>query len=205
MPDYQQLLRSLSPAQRRLLALRLQQYQTGSVQPPSSGTKRLVAYIVPHTDQSIPASDLREFLSDKLPDYMIPAHFVFLDTLPLTPNGKLDRKALPEPSQTQTHTEAGYIEPRTDMEREIAGIWAALLGFDMIGIHDNFFELGGHSLLVMQVIAQLRNRYEINIPITGFFENPTIAGLAGLIETLRWVSDQNRTTAEAEDREEIQL
>lgn len=205
MSDYSQRLQSLSLAQRRLLALRLQQYQTGSDQPPSSGAKILVAYVVPYEAHTITAGDLRAFLSNKLPDYMIPAYFVFLDVLPLTPNGKLDRKALPEPDQTQLLAEDSYVEPRTDTEREIAGIWAGLLGFDLIGVNDNFFELGGHSLLVTQVIAQLRNHYQISIPITGFFENPTIAGLAGLVETLRWVSSQNQMNSGAEDREEIQL
>jgi acyl carrier protein len=102
-----------------------------------------------------------------------------LDKLPLTPNGKLDRSALPEP---EARSAADTTEPRTEVETELAGMWARLLGVGRVGINDNFFELGGHSLLAMQVLAEVRGEFGLDLPLRQLFENPTVAMLAALIE-----------------------
>ena len=103
-------------------------------------------------------NELRSFLKQKLPEYMVPSAFVFLDTLPLTPNGKVDRKALPAPDQNRPEAEESYVAPRTPVEELLAEIWAEVLKLDKVGVHDNFFELGGHSLLATQVISRVRKR-----------------------------------------------
>ena len=98
---------------------------------------------------------LRGFLKDKLPNYMVPSDFSFLDSLPLTPSGKVDRRALPAPDIFKGGREAGYAAPRTSTEKALANIWAKILGRDQIGIHDNFFDLGGHSLKATQVVSRI--------------------------------------------------
>jgi amino acid adenylation domain-containing protein/FkbM family methyltransferase len=127
----------------------------------------------------MPASqDLREYLGEKLPDYMIPSVFVMLDALPLTPNGKIDRRALPAPKDVQREAEQVMAEPRTPVEELIAGVWAKVLGAERVGINSNFFDLGGHSLLATQVITRLREAFRLDIPLRTIFEAPTVAGLA---------------------------
>ena len=116
-----------------------------------AGDKRLVAYLVVAT-QKPSVSELRSFLKAKLPEYMVPSIFMFLDALPLTPNGKIDRKALPAPDQSSPELGASYVAPRTAEEELIAEIWAEVLKVDKVGIHDNFFDLGGHSLKATQVV-----------------------------------------------------
>ena len=125
---------------------------------------------------------LRGFLQERLPNYMVPAAFVRLDALPLTPNGKVDRQALPQPQPTRSVLEAPFVGPRTPVEEVIAGIWRQLLGLEQVGIHDNFFELGGHSLLATQVISRLRAAFQMELPLRRLFETPTIAELALAIE-----------------------
>ncbi|WP_341528318.1 amino acid adenylation domain-containing protein [Nostoc sp. UHCC 0302] len=140
-----------------------------------SGKKFLVAYIV--AKDSSPSS-LRNFLNKKLPDYMIPAAFVFLEAFPLTPNGKINRRALPAPDTSQRNLEVDFVAPRTSTEQELATIWVEVLKVKQVGIHDNFFELGGHSLLATQVISRLREAFSLDFPLRYLFENPTIAELA---------------------------
>ena len=146
-----------------------------------TGDKKLVGYVVPHREQSLATSDLRNFLKSKLPDYMVPSAFVFLDTLPLTPNGKVDRKALPEPNQSRPELEENYVAPRTLVEELLAEIWAGLLKIDQVGIHDNFFDLGGHSLLATRVVSQIRRTLQVELPLRALFEKPTVEQLAVLI------------------------
>ncbi|BAZ33697.1 amino acid adenylation domain-containing protein (plasmid) [Cylindrospermum sp. NIES-4074] len=163
-----------------------------------AGDKRLVAYIVPHSEQtcteqgrSTPTTDqLRHFLKQKLPEYMVPSAFVVLDTLPLTPNGKIDRNALPDPNSVRPNLEETFVAPRTTIEQQIADIWTPLLKLEKVGIHDNFFTLGGHSLLATQVIARLRASFGIDFPVRTLFEAPTVALLAERIETFQWVTEQ---------------
>ncbi len=141
----------------------------------------LVGYVVSH-DEAVSAEVLQEHLRQSLPDYMVPGVFLFLDAMPLTPNGKVDRKALPKPDQSQ-QKRSEYIEPRNETESAIASIWATIIGIGQVGATDNFFELGGHSLLATQVIARLREQFQLDIPLKVLFEAPTVEGLAAAIET----------------------
>ncbi|WNN92284.1 non-ribosomal peptide synthetase [Gloeocapsopsis dulcis] len=145
-------------------------------------SQTLVAYVVPQQEQTLTISELRSFLESKLPNYMIPTAFVTLEALPLTPNGKIDRKALPTPDTAQL-TSSKYISPTTPIEKLLGGIWAEILGIDKIGIHDNFFELGGHSLIATRVISQIRQTFQLELPLRSLFEKPNIAELATEIET----------------------
>jgi amino acid adenylation domain-containing protein/non-ribosomal peptide synthase protein (TIGR01720 family) len=145
------------------------------------GHARLVAYLVPAERKTLPStSDLRAWLGQTLPEYMLPAAFVTLDALPLTPAGKLDRRALPAP---EYETGAGYAEPRTAAERELAAIWAEVLGLGRVGRHDSFFELGGDSILSIQVVSRARAALGVDISPRALFTTPTIAGLAGTLPT----------------------
>lgn len=127
--------------------------------------KRLVAYVVSRQKPIPTIYNLRQFLAQKLPEYMIPSAFVFLDELPLTPNGKIDRKALPQPEQTRPELEERFTPPRTPVEEELARIWCEVLRLDRIGIHDSFFTLGGHSLSATQVISRINNIFTMEIPL----------------------------------------
>jgi len=144
--------------------------------------KRLVGYVVSANGSAPSAHDLRSFLQMKLPEYMVPSAFVFLDSLPLTPNGKLDRKALPAPDQSRRDLEDAFASPRNPVEEILAAIWAEVLKLDQVGIHDNFFHLGGHSLLATQVVSRVNHSLQINLPLRRLFESPTIAGLADSIQ-----------------------
>ena len=142
------------------------------------GDKRLVAYVVLQPEINLTTNEIRQFLRAKLPDYMVPTAFVFLDTFPLTPNGKIDRRALPAPD---LQNQGEYIAPRNPIEEKIAQIWAEVLKLQRVSIEDNFFELGGHSLLATQVISRLQETFEIVLPLRYLFESPTIAQLSGVI------------------------
>ncbi|MBX9256330.1 amino acid adenylation domain-containing protein [Desmonostoc muscorum CCALA 125] len=159
------------------------------------GNKVLVAYLVVKDNQPNPSS-LRNFLKTKLPDYMIPAAFVFIEELPLTRNGKINRRALPIPDASQRNLEVAFVAPRTPTEQELATIWAEVLKLKQIGIHDNFFELGGHSLLATQVISRLRETFSLEFPLRYLFENPTIAELAQKVITQQIEQAGNDALAE---------
>ena len=150
-----------------------------------TGDKRLVAYLVP-TEKTLTIAQLRQAISQELPDYMVPSAFVMLETMPLTPNGKIDRRALPDlREELPAQINRTFVPPRTPIEELLAGIWSQVLGIKKVGIHDNFFELGGHSLLATQVMSQIRDRLEVELPLRYLFETPTIAGLSTSIETVR--------------------
>ena len=140
--------------------------------------QRLVAYIVTNTAFHLRSRELRTFLANKLPEYMVPAAFVVLDSLPLTPNGKLDRQALPSPDSEFREAHAGYVAPRTPVEQVLAGIWAEVLRVERVCIHDNFFDLGGHSLMGIRLIDHVCKEFQIELPLRRLFECPTVAGLA---------------------------
>lgn len=142
------------------------------------GDKRLVAYLV-LADQQTTVSDLRAFLGERLPGYMIPSIFMLLDSLPLSPNGKLDRRALPAPEGERPVLETAFVAPRTAAERTLAAIWQEALGLERVGVHDNFFELGGDSLLTLRVLAQAKAAGLILTP-RQFFQNQTVAALAAV-------------------------
>jgi natural product biosynthesis luciferase-like monooxygenase protein len=144
-----------------------------------AGDKRLAAYLIPSNGAVPTGSQLRDYLHEKLPEFMIPAYFVILDTFPLTPNKKLDRKALPAPDQVRAiDRETAPVPPQNDLERKIAAIWQELLGLPSVGIHDNFFDLGGHSILAVQahrLICQVTSK---PLNITDLFRFTTIHSLA---------------------------
>ncbi|HVS00541.1 MAG TPA: amino acid adenylation domain-containing protein [Thermoanaerobaculia bacterium] len=141
------------------------------------GGRRLIAWVVGGVDE--PA--LRSWLRERLPDYMVPSAFVFLETLPLTPNGKVDRRALPEPERTRSVEEA----PLDLVEELLAGIWAEVLGLDKIGADEDFFTLGGHSLLATQVVSRVRAVLGVELPLRALFESPTVAGIAQSLRAVR--------------------
>ena len=202
MGDLIQRLSRLSTEQRASL---IEQLQHNSASRTIVKT-RLVAYVVPEADTAINTAGLLALLTEQLPDYMVPSSIVVLEAMPLTPNGKLDRAALLRFQAVNSHEEASsFVEPRTEVEKDLAQIWAALLGFDMIGIHDNFFELGGHSLLVTQAIARMRDQFHIAMSVTSFFEHPTIAQLAEQIETLRLLINNTTDTAPTGERDEMEF
>ena len=118
------------------------------------GDRRLVAYVAP-ASAAAQAGALREFLKERLPPYMLPSAFLFIDEFPLTPNGKLDRKALPSPEGPSPELKSSYVAPRTPTEEALASIWCDVLNLKQVGIHDNFFDLGGHSLLATQVMSRV--------------------------------------------------
>ena len=151
----------------------------------AAGEKRLVSYVVADREPLPTTTDLRNFLKEKLPEYMVPAVFVLLDALPLMPNGKVDRRALPAPDRSRPDLDKAFVAPRTPTEELLAEIWAQLLDIERVGIHDNFFDLGGHSLLATQLVSRMREAFQVEIPLRRLFEVPTVAGLAESIEAAR--------------------
>jgi amino acid adenylation domain-containing protein len=150
----------------------------------TTGDKRLVAYIVPQPEITIIIDEIRQFLKAKLPDYMVPNAFVILAALPLTANGKIDRRALPPP-ESGSEASDKYVAPRTPMEEILATIWSEVLKVEKVGINDNFFELGGHSLLATKLVAQIRDRLKIELPLRQLFNSATLAELAQGIEQFK--------------------
>ncbi|MBE9167119.1 amino acid adenylation domain-containing protein [Pleurocapsales cyanobacterium LEGE 06147] len=148
----------------------------------SLGDKRLVAYFIWERSQNLDIQELRNFLKQKLPEYMIPSAFLELEAFPLTPNGKIDRNSLPIPDSYTTTDKESYIAPRNYKEEKIANIWQEVLNLKQVGIHDNFFELGGHSLLATQVISKIRQSLSVELPLRCLFETPTVAQLANQLE-----------------------
>lgn len=142
------------------------------------GQKRLVAYLVPRQEQSPTVSDLRHFLLQKLPDYMVPQAYVFMETLPLSPNGKVDRRALPMPSETRPELESELVVPRTDLEQFLTGLWKQALRLKKIGVHDDFFELGGDSITAALLVNKLQEALGEFVHVGALFAAPTIAQLA---------------------------
>jgi amino acid adenylation domain-containing protein len=154
-----------------------------TVYEPIPGDQRLVAYVVPKQNCIPNVSEFREFLKPKLPDYMMPSAFVFMDAMPLTPNGKLDRKALPEPDQHRHDLGAEFIAPNSLLENQLAEIWRDVLKIDQIGIHDNFFELGGYSLLAVKMIIDVNELFNVNLPVGSIYQSPTIEKLGASISS----------------------
>ena len=147
--------------------------------------KRLVAYMV-STEQAPTVSELNGFLRQRLPEYMVPASFVFLHALPLTPNGKVDRNVLPAPDYTRLEQQEALVAPRDGLELQLRQIWEKVLGVRPIGIRDNFFDLGGHSLLAVRLFAQIEKVMGKNLPVAALFHAPTIEQLAGLMSRQDW-------------------
>ncbi|HEY9799815.1 MAG TPA: amino acid adenylation domain-containing protein [Leptolyngbyaceae cyanobacterium] len=177
------------------------------------GDKRLVGYVSYHSNSELTVTQLRSFLQEQLPEYMIPSAFVFLEALPLTPNGKIDRLALPKPEKLRPELAANYVIPQTQVEQKIANIWQKALKIDRIGIYDNFFELGGHSLLLLRVHSELREIFATDLSMLDLFRYPTISSLADYLHKLQnqITSTQNTnkqaekiTTAKQQQRNRLQ-
>ncbi len=152
----------------------------------ASGHNQLLAYFVPQPEMTLPnATELRDYLRRLLPEYMLPAHFVALQTLPLTPNGKIDRLSLPMPSNEKSEPSTDYVAPRSDLEATLAELCADILGLDRVGIYDNFFDLGGNSLTATRLIFQAREQFEVAVPLRQLFMQPTVAGLGQMIVKAR--------------------
>src|SRR5579871_716205 len=147
----------------------------------SPGEKRLVGYVVSGEKHGLEGGMLREYLGSRLPEYMVPGSFVWLDTLPLSPNGKVDRQALLQ--LEVSGAEETYVAPRTPVEEVLCSIWSELLGLERIGIHDNFFVIGGHSLLATQVVSRVRIALHVDVTMRMLFERPTVAELAEAVDT----------------------
>lgn len=142
----------------------------------SPGNTRLVAYLVNHSSKKIENAELSHFLAQKLPEFMIPNHFLWLETLPLTANGKINYAELPSPDRSSP--DINYIAPRNDIEEILADIWAELLSLEKVGISHSFFDLGGHSLLATQLISRIRQTFRTEITLRDLFDDPTIGHLA---------------------------
>jgi amino acid adenylation domain-containing protein len=155
------------------------------------GDKRLIAYIAVGQAKPLATDRLREFLKQRLPDYMVPSRFVFLETLPLTPNGKVDRRALPVPEQVDLTLRSGYVAPRNSMESQLVKIWESVLNMHSVGVKDNFFEQGGHSLLVAKLLRRIEHTFGKKLSMAAIFEAPTVeqqASVLGSSSALRWPS-----------------
>ena len=149
---------------------------------------------------------VREFVQQKLPSYMVPQAFVLLNALPLTPNGKIDRRALPTPDTATRNLATSFLAPRTPIESQMGQIWSEVLGLERIGIKDNFFELGGHSLLATQVISRSRDLFSVELSLQNLLEYPTVANLAQIIELLVVAQQgQPAITESLDDYEEGEL
>ena len=146
------------------------------------GDKRLVGYVIPAAQQgvsaNINAAELRSWVKERVPDYMVPVAMVEMERFPLSPNGKVDRSRLPAPEYTRPELESEFQGPRTPAEEIICAIWAEVLKLDEVGVHDNFFALGGHSLMATQVVSRIRQEFKIDLPLRALFEAPTVAGVA---------------------------
>ncbi|MFN0242929.1 MAG: MupA/Atu3671 family FMN-dependent luciferase-like monooxygenase [Planctomycetota bacterium] len=166
------------------------------------GDARLVAYVVADT-QRPEIADLREQLRAKLPEYMVPAHFAFLDRMPLTPNGKVDRKALPPPEALEENRAASYVAPENGLETLLLELWQETLGQSKIGVEDNFFDIGGHSLLVVRLHRKLAKMVQQAVSLTDLYRFPTIRSLTdhlssdGSSEELQKSADRGKARRES--------
>ncbi len=143
------------------------------------GDRRLVAYVVPREGHAAPDfAELRAYLKERLPEYMVPSAVVMLEALPLTPNGKIDRRALARIQPERVAEVPGYVAPRTPAEERLAEIWSEVLGVSPVSVEDDFFDLGGHSLLATQLVSRVREAFGVELPLRRLFEVATVEGLA---------------------------
>ncbi len=150
-----------------------------------SGDKHLAAYLVPRNGD-IATSEVREFLQQRLPDYMVPSVFVVLESLPLSPMGKVDRRALPASGDFKREAEKGFIAPADELELKLTRIWEQVLNVRPVGTDENFFELGGHSLLAVKLFAQIEKTFGKNLPLATLFQAPTVRQLARALRDEGW-------------------
>jgi amino acid adenylation domain-containing protein len=147
--------------------------------------RQLVAYIVPVPGTSLSPADLRDHVIDSLPDYMLPAAFIFVDRFPLTQNGKLDVKALSLAKEAQQNSEEAYVAPVNAVEETIAGLWSQLLGVERVSIDDNFFHIGGNSIFAIQLISRLNKTFNLELPLRTIYDKPQLSDLAACIIQLQ--------------------
>jgi amino acid adenylation domain-containing protein len=145
-----------------------------------AGTKQLVAYIIA-SSQRIAANELRDYAKKQLPEYMVPADIVFLESFPLTPNGKVDRRALPEP-RANAEASGNVIVPRNEMESRMARLWAQVLGREVVGVQENFFDLGGHSLLALRLTSRIEKEFGKKLTLTALIQAPTVEEMVRLVQ-----------------------
>ncbi|MCP4151385.1 MAG: hypothetical protein GY757_26815, partial [bacterium] len=157
----------------------------------------LCAYIIPEKpgEQELPVANLRQFLSNELPFYMVPSYFEYLPKIPLTSNGKVDKKALPAPKKSRANLGETFVAPKNDLEKDIASVWKDVLGVDAVGTMDNFFDLGGNSLDIVMVGTKLKDNLKKEIPTVTMFSFPTINALANHLK-----KDENESPAKEVDR-----
>ncbi|MCB8924044.1 MAG: amino acid adenylation domain-containing protein [Ardenticatenaceae bacterium] len=147
------------------------------------GLPYLAAYFIAESEQDVSVSQVKQFLHDWLPEYMIPTSYVHVEAFPLTPSGKIDRRALPLPAfADRTNLDMPFVEPRSSIEHTLAAIFANLLHITRVGVNDNFFELGGHSILALRVISRIREELKVELPIRVLFDAPTVAALSQHVE-----------------------
>jgi len=162
----------------------------------SQDTKKLVAYLVMSESSANSINDIRDYLKARLPDYMIPAIFIPMESLPVLPSGKINRLALPSPQQSSLGRREQLVRPRNAIEEKLCSIWCEVLELDEVGIDDNFFDVGGHSLSGMRVLARVRRDLRVDIPIRRLFDHPTIGELA--VEVARKAEQANQGTKPVE-------
>jgi amino acid adenylation domain-containing protein len=169
-----------------------------TVREDSAGDKRLVAYLVSRADSERDAQSVRELVRRRLPDYMEPTAFVWMESLPLTPNGKVDRAALPVPKEEEGARDGAFIAPRTEVEETLAGIIQEVLKVPRVSVDDDFFHLGAHSLLGAQIIARVRDAFGTELRLLDVFDGPTVAELSVKIEQALTAQLNAMTEAEVE-------
>jgi amino acid adenylation domain-containing protein len=165
--------------------------------------RRLVAYVVSDAERTSLVDELRVWMRATLPEYMIPSAFVFLEALPLSQNGKVDKGALPAPTPPAESTRA-RVPPEGPVQEAVAAVWKDVLGLQTVGAHDNFFDLGGHSMLAARLLGRLHDTFAVDVPLRNLFQQPTVAGLADVIQALQWIDESGRGTATGK-REEVEI
>jgi acyl carrier protein len=159
-----------------------------------TGETRLVAYWVPAgAPMDHPSTDVRAYLRERLPEYMVPSAVMRLDALPLTANGKVDRRRLPAPTREQD----GFVTPDTPLERQVAAIWREVLGVPEVGATDNFFDVGGHSLMALRLVARVQQAFGVEIPVQHVFSAPTVREMAIVVDEARLAMDDEMARIDA--------
>ncbi|MFC0513473.1 phosphopantetheine-binding protein, partial [Mucilaginibacter angelicae] len=166
-----------------------------------SGERELVAYVVSGTLLNVP--ELRQYLQERLPGYMVPGHYVQLEALPLTANGKVDKKRLPSPAGQELSGGTVYEGARNETEARLIGIWEEVLGRNGIGIHDNFFDLGGHSLKATRLAGHIHKEFGVKVSLRDLFSQTVLVEQAELISSTIWVKNTNNLSHAEIDNEKL--
>jgi len=166
---------------------------------PAGEKRSLVGYVIPLPGQALTAEGLRGFLSQCLPEYMVPSRFVFMTAFPLTPHGKVDLRRLPLPDWPKESEAREYVAPRTELEKALAAIFAEVLHVNRLGTTDDFFQLGGHSLLAMQAVSRMNREFKLRLKIREFFEAPTVRAMAQAVTQALKHREQSRTSGGSRD------